>query len=124
MTGFSRFIFKLSHRPAVPAAVRLTDSAGKCLWFLTGSAGVVGGNRFGAGGLRGGGCTGGGKRHLRLYADALFRLPGWPESIRNAGLARSDLVLPCAWTCIHLTNRRLGPAYAFAHLVAAPPHEP
>jgi hypothetical protein len=54
-----------------------------------------------------------------LYVDAFFPLAGLPASIRNAGLARNDLVLPCAWTCIHLTNRRLGPAYAFAQLVAA-----
>ena len=51
-----------------------------------------------------------------LYADAL--LPR-PVPIRDAGLAISDLVLPGAWYCIHLTNRRYGPGYAFAQLVAA-----
>jgi hypothetical protein len=54
-----------------------------------------------------------------LYADALLPLAGWPVPIRDAGLAISDLVLPGAWYCIHLTNRRYGPGYAFAQLVAA-----
>jgi uncharacterized PurR-regulated membrane protein YhhQ (DUF165 family) len=54
-----------------------------------------------------------------LYADALLPLQGWPVPIRNAGLAISDLVLPGAWYCIHLTNRRYGPGYAFAQLLAA-----
>lgn len=53
-----------------------------------------------------------------LYADALFALGGLPVLIRDAGLARNDLILPGAWTCIHLTNRRLGPGYALAQLVA------
>ncbi len=54
-----------------------------------------------------------------LYADALLPLNGWPVPIRNAGLALSDLVLPGAWYCIHLTNRRYGPGYSFAQLLAA-----
>jgi uncharacterized PurR-regulated membrane protein YhhQ (DUF165 family) len=54
-----------------------------------------------------------------LYADALLPLSRWPVPIRNAGLAISDLVLPGAWYCIHLTNRRYGPGYAFAQLLAA-----
>jgi uncharacterized PurR-regulated membrane protein YhhQ (DUF165 family) len=54
-----------------------------------------------------------------LYADAFFSLDGMPVLIRNAGLAISDLVLPGAWTLIHLTNRRFGPGYAIAHLIAA-----
>jgi uncharacterized PurR-regulated membrane protein YhhQ (DUF165 family) len=54
-----------------------------------------------------------------LYADAFFSLDGTPVLIRNAGLVMSDLVLPGAWTLIHLTNRRFGPGYAFAHLLAA-----
>ena len=54
-----------------------------------------------------------------LYADALLPLAGWPVPIRGAGLAISDLVLPGAWYCIHLTNRRYGPGYAFAQLLAA-----
>ena len=53
-----------------------------------------------------------------LYADALFPLAGFAAPIRDAGLAKSDLVLPGAWCCIHLTNRRYGPAYAFAQLLA------
>ena len=53
-----------------------------------------------------------------LYADALFPVAGFPAPIRDAGLSRSDLVLPGAWYCIHLTNRRYGPAYAFAQLLA------
>lgn len=52
-----------------------------------------------------------------LYADALFALHG--ALIRDAGLAMSDLVLPGTWYCLHLTNRRYGPAYAFAQLLAA-----
>jgi uncharacterized PurR-regulated membrane protein YhhQ (DUF165 family) len=54
-----------------------------------------------------------------LYIDALLPMGGMPAPIRDAGLAVSDLVLPGAWTCIHLTNRRYGPAYAFAQLLAA-----
>ena len=54
-----------------------------------------------------------------LYADDLLVLDGWPVPIRGAGLAVSDLVLPGAWYCIHLVNRRYGPAYAFAQLLAA-----
>jgi hypothetical protein len=53
-----------------------------------------------------------------LYADALLPLASWPVPIRNAGLAMSDLVLPGAWYCIHLVNRRYGPGYAFAQLLA------
>jgi hypothetical protein len=29
------------------------------------------------------------------------------------------VILPGCWTCIHLANRRYGPGYAFAHLLAA-----
>ena len=54
-----------------------------------------------------------------LYADAFFDLNGTPAPIRDAGLAISDLILPGACTCIHLTNRRHGPGRAFAQLVAA-----
>lgn len=53
-----------------------------------------------------------------LYCDALFNLNGTPAPIRDAGLGMSDLVLPGAWTCIHLTNRRHGPGRAFAQLLA------
>jgi uncharacterized PurR-regulated membrane protein YhhQ (DUF165 family) len=53
-----------------------------------------------------------------LYADALFDLEKTPAPIRDAGIAVSDLVLPGAWYCIHLTNRRYGPYYAFAQLLA------
>jgi uncharacterized PurR-regulated membrane protein YhhQ (DUF165 family) len=52
-----------------------------------------------------------------LYADAMvaaLRLPGLSVSFTIA-----DLVLPGCWTIIHLTNRRYGPAYAFAQLAAA-----
>jgi uncharacterized PurR-regulated membrane protein YhhQ (DUF165 family) len=52
-----------------------------------------------------------------LYADDLFS--GLPVSIRGMGLAVSDLILPGAWTCIHLINRRYGPGYACAQLLAA-----
>ena len=54
-----------------------------------------------------------------LYADALLPLAALPAPIRDAGLAISDLILPGCWYCIHLTNRRYGPAYAFAQLLAA-----
>lgn len=53
-----------------------------------------------------------------LYADAVI------AAGRLAGLARgvtvtiADLVLPGCWTIIHLTNRRYGPATAFAQLAA------
>lgn len=53
-----------------------------------------------------------------LYGDAVLPLEGWPQSLRRAGLASSDLVLPATWVSIHLTNRRFGPAYAFAQLLA------
>jgi len=52
-----------------------------------------------------------------LYADDLFS--GLPVPIRSMGLAVSDLILPGAWTCIHLINRRYGPGTAFAQLLAA-----
>jgi hypothetical protein len=39
--------------------------------------------------------------------------------VRSALLASSDLVLPISWYSIHLTNRRHGPAHAFAQLLAA-----
>jgi hypothetical protein len=54
-----------------------------------------------------------------LYADDLLPLARLPAPIRDAGLAMSDLILPGCWYCIHLTNRRYGPGYAFAHLLAA-----
>ncbi len=54
-----------------------------------------------------------------LYADALFPFGGMPAPIRDAGLGISDLILPGCWYTIHLTNRRYGPGYAFAHLLAA-----
>jgi uncharacterized PurR-regulated membrane protein YhhQ (DUF165 family) len=54
-----------------------------------------------------------------LYADAVYPLLGAPQAIRGALLATSDLVLPMTWFSIHLTNRRYGPAHAFAQLLAA-----
>ncbi len=54
-----------------------------------------------------------------LYADDLLPLARMPALIRDAGLAMSDLILPGCWYCIQLTNRRYGPGYAFAHLLAA-----
>jgi uncharacterized PurR-regulated membrane protein YhhQ (DUF165 family) len=53
-----------------------------------------------------------------LYADAVIaagRLPVWG---RGVTITIADLVLPGCWTIIHLTNRRYGPAYAFAQLAA------
>jgi uncharacterized PurR-regulated membrane protein YhhQ (DUF165 family) len=54
-----------------------------------------------------------------LYADAL--LPAWlvPGPARGAMPTVSDLVLPFAWSVIHLTNRRYGAGHAFAQLLAA-----
>jgi uncharacterized PurR-regulated membrane protein YhhQ (DUF165 family) len=54
-----------------------------------------------------------------LYADDLLPMDGMPVPIRDTGLAISDLILPGAWYCIHLTNRRYGPGYALAQLLAA-----
>ncbi len=54
-----------------------------------------------------------------LYADALLPLANLPDLFRGAGLTIADLILPGAWTCIHLTNRRFGPGYAFAQLALA-----
>jgi uncharacterized PurR-regulated membrane protein YhhQ (DUF165 family) len=53
-----------------------------------------------------------------LYSDALLLLPRAPRFVQNSTLTMSDLVLPMAWTAIHLTNRRHGAAYAFGQLVA------
>ncbi len=54
-----------------------------------------------------------------LYVDDFLLLPRAPRLIQNAWLAMSDLVLPIAFYCIHLTNRRHGAPYAFAQLVVA-----
>jgi hypothetical protein len=54
-----------------------------------------------------------------LYTDAFLLLPRAPRLVQNAMLAMSDLILPLAWTAIHLTNRRYGAPYAFGQLVAA-----
>jgi hypothetical protein len=53
-----------------------------------------------------------------LYSDALLLLPGAPRLVQNSMLTLSDLVLPMAWTLIHLTNRRFGASYAFGQLLA------
>ncbi|RZI70173.1 MAG: VUT family protein, partial [Rubrivivax sp.] len=53
-----------------------------------------------------------------LYTDAYLQLAGAPVMIQRALLAVSDLILPMAWTAIHLTNRRYGAPYAFGQLVA------
>lgn len=54
-----------------------------------------------------------------LYTDAYLRLPGAPVMVQRALLAISDLILPLAWTALHLTNRRYGAPYAFGQLVAS-----
>jgi uncharacterized PurR-regulated membrane protein YhhQ (DUF165 family) len=54
-----------------------------------------------------------------LYADAVLPEAWLPQGLHGSLLTISDLVLPCTWLSIHLTNRRYGPAYAFAHLAAA-----
>ncbi|MCX7282104.1 MAG: hypothetical protein NTX21_11345 [Alphaproteobacteria bacterium] len=38
---------------------------------------------------------------------------------QHAILATSDLILPIAWYCLHLTNRRYDAPYAFGQLLAA-----
>jgi uncharacterized PurR-regulated membrane protein YhhQ (DUF165 family) len=48
-----------------------------------------------------------------LYADAMIATP-----LKSMTLTIADLVLPGCWTIIHLTNRRYGPAHAFAQLAA------
>jgi hypothetical protein len=53
-----------------------------------------------------------------LYADDILPLMGAPAAVQGAMLAMSDLVLPFTWFSIHLTNRRYGPGYAFAQLLA------
>lgn len=50
-----------------------------------------------------------------LYTDDFLVLP----EFQNALLATSDLILPLAWYCLHLTNRRYGAPYAFGQLLAA-----
>lgn len=52
-----------------------------------------------------------------LYSDDALLLPGAPAWLLNGNLVMSDLVLPMAWTAIHLTNRRYGANYAFAQLM-------
>jgi uncharacterized PurR-regulated membrane protein YhhQ (DUF165 family) len=49
-----------------------------------------------------------------LYADAVLAVMAAP----GVTLTIADLVLPGCWTIIHLTNRRYGPAHAFAQLAA------
>jgi uncharacterized PurR-regulated membrane protein YhhQ (DUF165 family) len=51
-----------------------------------------------------------------LYADAVIAT-GRTSSL-GVTITIADLVLPGCWTIIHLTNRRYGPAHAFAHLTA------
>lgn len=52
-----------------------------------------------------------------LYGDAPLLLPDAPRWLQNGNLMASDLILPAAWTAIHLTNRRYGAHYAFAQLL-------
>ena len=52
-----------------------------------------------------------------LYTDVFLILPG--AMFQHAILATSDLILPIAWYCLHLTNRRYGAPYAFGQLLAA-----
>ena len=54
-----------------------------------------------------------------LHADDFLPLQWAPGSFRSAGLAIGDLILPGCWYCVLLTNRRYGPGYALAHLLAA-----
>jgi hypothetical protein len=54
-----------------------------------------------------------------LYSDVLLPVDHIPRLARNSGLQVSDLVLPLAWFCIHLTNRCYGAGYAFAQLLVA-----
>lgn len=50
-----------------------------------------------------------------LYTDDFLILPVFQHAL----LATSDLILPIAWYCLHLTNRRYGAPYAFGQLLAA-----
>jgi hypothetical protein len=53
-----------------------------------------------------------------LYPDAYLAFGGAPAIVQRAMLAVSDLILPMAWTTLHLTNRRYGAPYAFGQLLA------
>lgn len=53
-----------------------------------------------------------------LYTDAYLAFSGAPVIVQRAMLAVSDLILPMAWTTLHLTNRRYGAPYAFGQLLA------
>jgi uncharacterized PurR-regulated membrane protein YhhQ (DUF165 family) len=53
-----------------------------------------------------------------LYADAMIAAGGLSGLARGVTVTIADLILPGCWTIIHLTNRRYGPAYAFAQLTA------
>lgn len=53
-----------------------------------------------------------------LYADAMIAAGGLAGPARGVTITIADLILPGCWTIIHLTNRRYGPAYAFAQLTA------
>lgn len=53
-----------------------------------------------------------------LYADAMIAAGGLAGLARGVTITVADLILPGCWTIIHLTNRRYGPAYAFAQLTA------
>jgi uncharacterized PurR-regulated membrane protein YhhQ (DUF165 family) len=53
-----------------------------------------------------------------LYTDAVLALTFAPVSVQSALLTISDLILPMAWTVLHLTNRRYGAPYAFGQLLA------
>jgi len=52
-----------------------------------------------------------------LNTDDFLILPG--AMFQHAILATSDLILPIAWYCLHLTNCRYGAPYAFGQLLAA-----
>jgi uncharacterized PurR-regulated membrane protein YhhQ (DUF165 family) len=53
-----------------------------------------------------------------LYADAMIAAGGLSGLARGVTVTIADLILPGCWTIIHLTNRRYGPACAFAQLAA------
>jgi hypothetical protein len=53
-----------------------------------------------------------------LYTDAYLAFSGAPAIVQRAMLAVSDLILPMAWTTLHLINRRYGAPYAFGQLLA------
>lgn len=54
---------------------------------------------------------------IYLYRDT--PVPLFLDGVRVPWLTASDLIVPVAFFCVFLTNRRYGPAYAFAQVIIA-----